>query len=276
MEQMMKVNENEALLWIEREIEDLNIETPHWEDTKIIFKKDDRYRALGSASERENVFKTIVNQICKKDRSKRERGGEDAESDDLSKKRKKMQLEEACIQLKNLISEKLKNPFNVSEDDRERILSSDGRYQNALLTDNDKQRVYDEVCRDALRDRLRQFSILLTNNSSISSHLAFEDLEDILHLSSDRRFKSVPQSSLAQEYYDWKRSQADDAKAAFRKLLLTSSDVRVDGEEDDVVEKIVTQLSDDVRYKRLECIGGERRKMIVQRVRELRAAKSKH
>jgi hypothetical protein len=233
-----------------------------WADAKDALRSDARYSALTSSSEREQMYRSILDELQKR-APKRSLDNERA-----SEARKKQREHAASSMFINLLTEHIKNPWTSELSDHKEKLENSPHW--TCLEDEERLKLWDTFVRSLREERLQLFRSKLTRAGLFKASSIAEALEIA---ASDRSLKEMPEEDLTEEFKRWLEQESADAQLALRKFLKESynsnwKDIRDHGRGFD---NLIKQLSDDVRYQRLKFLGDEgRRDMIREFLREER------
>jgi len=263
-----------------RETDVSRVEPPRWQRVKQGLRDDPRYSAVTSAT-REDIFERVCGEFFRAHGRKRERerergeGGKDEagkedEGDDVDKKRQKLMKGEAESSFRNMLAERVKNPFGKKYADVSSQLANDPRDSSDLLSQQDKERLFDMFEKQCLAERRKLLSLVLQQSTQISPSMTFKEAMDALSVMSDKRFQHMPEQVLTDEYEKWRAMQAKEYQDAFRQYLKSCTLITHTSKEDGPeFDKLIQQLSQDIRYQRLEGYADERTELIKQRIREV-------
>jgi len=277
---------------------------PDWDWMKTDLRDDERYKAVGSSSERENLYWKEVKAVCLKmqkeerdrereregDRDRErdrdrdgKRGREDAveedDDDDWEKKKVKMARKEAERVFRLVLEERLKNPFEISFSDAMSIVSNDTRMETVLERsggEDEMKEMFRRFVEESSQERQKDLSFLLDKNANADPNKSNDELIEVLGLKKLPRFKVVPRDILDSAFEAWRRKEADSLKAVYMEFLktspliaavVTSRGAHAVGSLDSAsFEQLRHQIAVDVRYQKMEFLGGLRDEMLRHRV----------
>ncbi|XP_030813145.1 transcription elongation regulator 1 isoform X5 [Camarhynchus parvulus] len=265
-----------------------------WSKVKDKVETDPRYKAVDSSSQREDLFKQYIEKIAKNlDSEKekelerqarieaslreREREVQKARSEqtkEIDREREQHKREEAIQNFKALLSDMVRSS-DVSWSDTRRTLRKDHRWESgSLLEREEKEKLFNEHIEALTKKKREHFRQLLDETSAITLTSTWKEVKKIIKedprcikfSSSDRKKQ--------REFEEYIRDKYITAKADFRTLLketkfITYRSKKLIQESDQHLKDVEKILQNDKRYLVLDCVPGERRKLIVSYVDDL-------
>jgi len=247
---------------------------PPWHVMRKRLQDDPRWAAMESASECERLYEQVVRELDASRRQWLRRQRQDDEEMDAA--RKKRRLTAAEESLHNLFAERIKAPYLMEWTDAMSALGENRQLRDCELHPYEQERVWIEYKRSANDARRQAFLLRLTNTSAdlVGPEMSFEQvLERSTDGASAKAFAGVPEDVLRSAWEEWREKAHVMAVEVCRQWLRSCEHFR-DAEGVCVgtseFEGLLAKLRDDVRFRRLGHQPQEQRRLVVERIEELR------
>eukprot|EP00927_Polykrikos_kofoidii_P059842 TRINITY_DN54964_c0_g1_i1.p1 TRINITY_DN54964_c0_g1~~TRINITY_DN54964_c0_g1_i1.p1 ORF type:complete len:855 (+),score=186.00 TRINITY_DN54964_c0_g1_i1:371-2566(+) len=241
-------------------------------------EKDTRWEPVRDTAERERVYQQVVRELVTSRRQKQRR--QRLDEDDVHLLKKKARLAGAEEELRNLFAERCKAPFGVEWEDARVALTE--RLRGSVLNDEEQERLWNEYKQKLTAVRREQFLNLLTNTSAdiIGPEMSFEEVLSLVTAepSVAKSLAGLPEELLQGTWQEW-RQQAHVRVTEVCQHWLRSCEhfrgseaIEPNGFQ---FEALLQRLSADVRFKRLGDRPDEQRRLVLERLQELRELKAR-
>ncbi|CAD2091293.1 conserved Plasmodium protein, unknown function [Plasmodium vinckei lentum] len=154
------------------------------------------------------------------------------------------------------------------------ILNSEN-YKQIFLSDKEKYMIYKDFINNYINLKRERFDKLI---SQLSINLIDKSLEQIIQIvdENNKIFKAIKPKHLEHIYINWKKKNIHEAKKIFKDFIIKSNYIKHDSDQSDKYTKLLTQLSEDVSYRRLDCVPDEREQIIKDRIKEMKKEHEKN
>eukprot|EP00929_Paragymnodinium_shiwhaense_P120392 TRINITY_DN9231_c0_g1_i1.p1 TRINITY_DN9231_c0_g1~~TRINITY_DN9231_c0_g1_i1.p1 ORF type:complete len:870 (+),score=268.88 TRINITY_DN9231_c0_g1_i1:113-2722(+) len=248
-----------------------------WRDARRKMEKDPRWAPVSSV-EREKLYEQAAKDAKAASRQKQRRSRQ--EQEEVESLRKKRRLGESEDDLRNLLAEKVKAPYCLDWDDVKTALRD--RLKDNGLSEGEQERIFEEYKQKMIEARREQFLTLLTNTPAelIGPEMDFELVlaRSCVDPSVAKLFSVLPEVVLQSAWQEW-RDQAQQLAIESCKQWLRSCEhfrgkeaVTEGGAE---FEHLYQLLSQDIRFRRLAHSEEQQRRLISERLQELRDRRAK-
>lgn len=260
-----------------------------WSECKKKIADDDRYSAVSSEAQREDLFREFIRNAFPRPVSK---GREERIFDSIQTRRKEVE-ESLSVCMKELDEERLlykrdslTNGFNALLADL--IKNPDLKYRNAIrclqddhrwetvsdLSTFDRERLFDDhILQLKARKRKNFYKLLDELLKEIDLTCTWRDVKKTI-LSDERCSKIFSDEKTCEiEFYDYMDARLKTAKEDFRQLLKETKIITYASRDliknTNHLENIENVLAKDKRYLVLKCVKSERKKMILSHIEDL-------
>lgn len=265
-----------------------------WSDIKRKIDSEPRYKAVDSSSRREDWFKDYVRNLEddsddeeRRNREKQERvqesmrKREEEVKQSLSSslrerdKEREQHKKDEAIQLFNALLADLVRNSESSWRDTRKQLRKDHRWELAsLLEREEKEKLFEVHLENLTKKNREMFHKLLDETPEISLSSSWKEVKKLIK--EDPRYSKYSSSDRRREkeFDDYLREKYVQAKADFRELLketklITYKSRKMMEESDSHWHDIEKILQNDKRYLVLDCVGEERKKILVSYIEDL-------
>jgi len=266
-----------------------------WSEIKKKIDSDSRYKAVDSSSRREDWFKDYIrtlekeaDEIEKKVREKqarveasmKEREKEVKESLETSmrerdKERDQHKKDEAVQTFKALLVDLVRSVDSTWHDSK-KVVRKDPRYPDCeLLERSEKQKLYEEHVKSLTKKNREMFHRLLAETTEVTLTSQWKDIKKLIK--DDPRYSKFSSSDRKKEkeFDEYLQERLIQAKADLRELLKETKLVTykshklIDETGGQHLKDIENILQNDKRYLVLDSIGDDRKKIILDYVKDL-------
>jgi len=240
-------------------------------------QEDVRWASVDSLAERERLYTEVAKELETAWRKRcRQRQRDEEEADTARKKRRLTEAEEG---LSNLFAEHFKAPYALTWDTAREALGDCALLRSCSLHEEELARLWEEYKRDTIEARRQAFVQLLahTSGDAIGPEMDFERvLGYVMSTPAAKAFGAVPEELLRAAWEEWRERAHEMAAEVCRKWLQSCehlcgvADLEPAGPE---FEALLVRLSGDVRLRRLAARPAEQRRLVAERLEELRRAR---
>eukprot|EP00747_Dinoflagellata_sp_TGD_P025526 gnl/TRDRNA2_/TRDRNA2_131318_c3_seq1.p1 gnl/TRDRNA2_/TRDRNA2_131318_c3~~gnl/TRDRNA2_/TRDRNA2_131318_c3_seq1.p1 ORF type:complete len:743 (-),score=213.22 gnl/TRDRNA2_/TRDRNA2_131318_c3_seq1:34-2019(-) len=252
---------------------------PRFRDVKTKMQEDARWEPVERHASRERLYDEYCRELETAKRKKQAQ--KRREMDEVEGARKKRRIEIATEDFLSLLAERVKAPFGVDFDDLRDLLEECSDLRGTDLTQDDQRRIWEEYKEGMIAARREAFLTLLANTSAevIGPEMTFEQvLARTMDPTAARSFAGMPEDVMRSAWEDWREKAFEFAVECCRQWLRTSEVFRSAQTVPDSgpdFEILLARLGTDPRFQRLGSRPAEQRRLVVERLHELRDLKSK-
>eukprot|EP00919_Chromeraceae_sp_WS-2016_P080999 GHVR01191431.1.p1 GENE.GHVR01191431.1~~GHVR01191431.1.p1 ORF type:complete len:518 (-),score=165.16 GHVR01191431.1:298-1851(-) len=241
---------------------------PPWCDVKHDIKHDQRYLAFNSSEDREHVY-----DICRRERTKKlnsesyththtstqKRSHDIVEASGWERKRARIHQDEQINNFTLLLSERVKDPFDVKWEEARAMMINDRRYRDLIdgKLDLDVQEKEYKLYKDeALRERTRELAVLFERSThQLDPNKSVEYQCSVLGVSRMPRLKGLPNDVIDRVFTLWRDKQETEVTASLRRYVLTCPYLSCGDGTLPAVHTAMAVVERDVSYHRAKFIG---------------------
>jgi len=254
-------------------------EPPTWSEFRKNIPKDEKWDIIGSSSERERMYDQVVRAAEAEHRKRLRRKDEDKKEVEMVRKRRRLnEAEEALMQL---LTERVKAPFTVGWVDVKVMLKDQEPLCRKDFDQEAQMRVWEDYKRSVAEARCEAFILFLTNvpADAIGPEMEFEEvMQSVEDAPAAKAFLGTPEDILRVGWQEWRDRASEQAMQACQTWLRSCEHFR--GFEDAVpdtppFEALIRELSADIRFRRLRARPAEQRRLVAERLEEMKDPKKK-
>lgn len=253
-----------------------------YRELRKMYEDDPRWKAFVSSSAREQLYDRVVRDIQDARRQKAKRARQDElEAEQARKRRKTTENEEGLLAL---FTERLKTPFTMTWEEAKGILESRELLSSCGLSDEEQERLFEDY-RERVTETRRQALVQLLVNTSADIIGPEMELPDVLGLavdsSSAKALMGMPEDVVVSAFEQWREHAYELAAEDCRKFLKIcqhfrgTEDVDPAGYSRDFDELVFKLAKADVRVRRLAGRPELQRRLVSERLEELRELRAK-
>ncbi|KAL1921158.1 uncharacterized protein VTP21DRAFT_10874 [Calcarisporiella thermophila] len=262
-----------------------------WRKIKQIICDDPRYEAVGSSTEREDIFYDYCRQLEDEEREERRRERERRAKEEASlrerervvRAQKHRQLremdnqksaairEEAVGQFRSLLVDFVRS-HQLTWSEKRADLERDPRFHPSTLTEDERKRLFAEHTDEIYRKRVKQYQTLLDAYPLNAEWLEIRDAvrED------PRTTRLTKEEKLLEELFDqYQRERQQRAIEEFLELLNESHFLEFRKKPVLDYNEIIDVLKEDKRYHALDHVPEERDKLVRNHIKKVEDRASK-
>lgn len=254
-------------------------EPPPWHVVRHRLEEDARWEAMGSLSERAYIYEQVLLELDTARRQRVRRQRQIEEEADVA--RKKRRLDEAEEGLLSFFAERVRAPHTTTWEEVLDALGDHKPMRGSSLDMVEKERIWEEYQRGVAETRRQELIQLLSRTSADVIGPEMEFREVMRHALSNptaaKAFAGLPEEVLQAAWEEWRGRANDMAAEACRKWLQSCEHFRSTEGIDPADESgpafgaLVGRLAAaDVRFRRLGARPEVQRRLVAERLRELR------